>query len=81
MSIVTSTLEQRGVLSSIRAQLRANVFSAIHEQQPPQPPPCAALKQLQQERQGKLAAQVRCAGVARAPSHLTRVPPAASSHS
>ena len=32
-SIVTSTLEARGVLNKIRAELRANVFSAIQEQQ------------------------------------------------
>jgi len=32
-SIVTTTLEARGVLGKIRAELRASVFSAIHEQQ------------------------------------------------
>ena len=30
--IVLQTLEARGVLGKIRAELRANVFSAIHEQ-------------------------------------------------
>ena len=42
VGIVTSTLEERSVLSKIRAQLRANVFSAIHEQQSPQEVSCAA---------------------------------------
>eukprot|EP00966_Prymnesium_polylepis_P295718 6829599-Prymnesium_polylepis.1 len=58
VGIVTSTLEQRGVLSKIRAQLRANVFSAIHEQQAPQEPSCAALRRLQEERAGTLATQL-----------------------
>ena len=30
-SMVTSALEARGVLGKIRAELRASVFSAIHE--------------------------------------------------
>ena len=58
VSIVTSTLEERGVLSKIRAQLRANVFSAIHEQQLPQTSSNTGLKQLQEERPGQLAALV-----------------------
>lgn len=34
-SIVSSALEARGVLAKIRAELRANVFAAIHEEEPP----------------------------------------------
>ena len=31
-SLLTSALEARGVLGKIRAELRANVFTAIHDQ-------------------------------------------------
>ena len=56
-TIVTAALEARGVLGKIRAELRANVFSAIHEQQVQPPPPPPALKSLQQqEGAGALAA-------------------------
>lgn len=47
-SIVSSALEARGVLAKIRAELRANVFAAIHEEEPPDasaaPPTLAAVR-------------------------------------
>ena len=57
-NIVTTTLEARGVLGKIRAQLRANVFCAIHEQQPPQQGACAALEALRSEQAGHVAVQL-----------------------
>ena len=58
-SILTTTLEARGVLGKIRAELRASVFTAIHEHQvaagiggP------AGLAQLHQDSAGQLAAQL-----------------------
>ena len=66
-SIVTSALEARGVLGKIRAELRASVFSAIHEQQQqqgmrPGTDP-AVLRMFHQEGAGRVAAQVRTAPV------------------
>jgi FGFR1 oncogene partner len=47
-SIVSAALEARGVLAKIRAELRANVFAAIHEEEPPNasasPPVLAAVR-------------------------------------
>ena len=58
-SIVTSTLEARGVLNKIRAELRANVFSAIQEQQgAPDSAPNPALETLQRTSHGQVAAKV-----------------------
>ncbi|KAL1510102.1 hypothetical protein AB1Y20_006434 [Prymnesium parvum] len=56
VSIVTSTLEERGVLSKMRAQLRASVFSAIHEQHQPQEVPCTALRRIREDRVGNVSA-------------------------
>ena len=66
-SVVTSALEARGVLGKIRAELRASVFSAIHEQQQqqgvrPGTDP-AVLKMFHQEGAGRVAAQVCAAPV------------------
>ena len=41
-SIVSSALEARGVLAKIRAELRANVFAAIHEEELPESSPTSA---------------------------------------
>ena len=58
-SIVTSTLEARGVLNKIRAELRANVFSAIQEQQgAPDSAPNTALETLQRSGHGQVAAKL-----------------------
>ena len=58
-SIVTSTLEARGVLNKIRAELRANVFSAIQEQQgAPDSAPNPALETLQCTGHGQVAAKL-----------------------
>ena len=58
-SIVTSTLEARGVLNKIRAELRANVFSAIQEQQgAPDSAPNPALETLQRSGHGQVAAKL-----------------------
>eukprot|EP00320_Phaeocystis_rex_P014607 CAMPEP_0119091714 /NCGR_PEP_ID=MMETSP1178-20130426/157232_1 /TAXON_ID=33656 /ORGANISM="unid sp, Strain CCMP2000" /LENGTH=189 /DNA_ID=CAMNT_0007075241 /DNA_START=25 /DNA_END=590 /DNA_ORIENTATION=- len=58
-SIVTSTLEARGVLNKIRAELRANVFSAIQEQQgAPDSATNPALEMLQRTSHGQLAAKL-----------------------
>ena len=57
-SIVSATLEARGVLGKIRAELRANVFSAIHEQQAPNEPVSPALALVQQDPAGALALQL-----------------------
>ena len=58
-SIVTSTLEARGVLNKIRAELRANVFSAIQEQQgAPDSAPNPALETLQRTGHGQVAAKL-----------------------
>ena len=57
-SIVTSTLEARGVLSKIRAELRANVFAAIQEQQgPTDSAPNPALAAMQKTSHGQLASK------------------------
>jgi len=58
-SIVTSTLEARGVLNKIRAELRANVFSAIQEQQgAPDSASNPALESLQRTGHGQVAAKL-----------------------
>ena len=58
-SIVTSTLEARGVLNKIRAELRANVFTAIQEQQgAPDTAPNPALETLQRTSHGQVAAKL-----------------------
>ena len=60
-SIVTSALEARGVLGKIRAELRANVFSAIHEQQQLEgktDAPSANLRTIHEEGAGRVAAQL-----------------------
>ena len=58
-SIVSATLEARGVLSHIRAQLRANVFAAIHEQQPPDPLAASpVLVRMRADRAGQLALEL-----------------------
>ena len=57
--VVTSALESRGVLAKMRAELRANVFSAIHEGQGgKQVQPSAPLRLLQAEPAGRLAASL-----------------------
>ena len=56
-SLLTTTLEERGILGKVRAELRANVFLAIHEQHGlagPKGPP-AALTSLQADSAGRLA--------------------------
>ena len=57
-AIVKSTLETRGALGKIRAELRANVFCAIHEQNMVSAPRSDALTSLQ-DGCGALALQVR----------------------
>ena len=72
-SIVTSTLEARGVLNKIRAELRANVFSAIQEQQGgADDAPNAALEGLRRTSHGQLAAEVRARRRAPRPSRRRR---------
>lgn len=63
-SILTTALEARGVLGKIRAELRASVFSAIHEQtggSSATGSSSPALAVLHQDSAGRLAAQVRAA--------------------
>ena len=58
-SIVTTALEARGVLGKIRAELRASVFSAIHEQQQSEPHGGMARPALlHQDSAGRVAAQL-----------------------
>ena len=58
-TILTSALESRGVLGKIRAELRASVFSAIHEQTGGgASSKSAALTALHEDGAGRLAAQV-----------------------
>ena len=56
-SIVSAALESRGVLARIRAELRANVFAAIHEEEPvdQRGPEAEALARLRSEPAGELA--------------------------
>ena len=73
-AILTSALEARGDLGKIRAQLRASVFSAIHEQAPADTNPSAVLRR---DNAGQLASQV-CASSQRACAHArSRSPPPA----
>lgn len=58
-SVLTQTLEAQGVLGKVRAELRASVFTAIHEQQVAkgyEGPP--ALASLHRDSAGRLAAQL-----------------------
>jgi hypothetical protein len=59
-SILTTTLEARGALGKIRAELRASVFTAIHEQQSAAPGHCLppAVAALHQDGAGRLAVQL-----------------------
>ena len=58
VSLVSSALEARGVLPAIRANLRANVFAAINDQQPLQKQTNQTLETHKNKPEGNLALQL-----------------------
>eukprot|EP00306_Pavlova_sp_CCMP459_P017671 CAMPEP_0185207742 /NCGR_PEP_ID=MMETSP1140-20130426/60827_1 /TAXON_ID=298111 /ORGANISM="Pavlova sp., Strain CCMP459" /LENGTH=63 /DNA_ID=CAMNT_0027775437 /DNA_START=48 /DNA_END=235 /DNA_ORIENTATION=- len=54
-AIVQQTLEAKGVLGKIRAELRSSVFSAIQEEQADSKGESEALRDLKRSAEGKLA--------------------------